>query len=74
MSELKYNFKCPNERYEYVASLFYDRYGFVAPGKDDPLETIERMEKNFRWSAFIEEYYAEAAQAHFELNLKKENK
>lgn len=73
MSELKYNFYCPNERYEYMARLFYLRKGMMAPGKDDVLSTHSREIKEKEWVEFMEEYYAEAAQAHFDKS-KLENK
>lgn len=67
-----YNFHCPNSRYEYMASLFYKRTGIMAPGKDDPIGCHDRSEREAEWVKFLEEYYAEAAKAHFELNLKKD--
>ena len=74
MSDLEYDFSNANDRYEYMARLFFQNTGMMAPGKDDLLSTTPRETREHEWKLFIEKYYEEAASAHFELNLKNQSK
>jgi len=44
------------EHYERIAEEFYCRYGFLAPGKDDPIpSSISDEEKRQLWDEFCRE-------------------
>ena len=50
-----------NERFEYMADLFYRQTGFMAPGKDSPAafgvtDDDERMEA---WKVWVEGFYSD---------------
>ena len=49
-----------NERFEYMAELFYKATGFMAPGKDSPaacgITNKEQIDE--AWNKWIEEFYS----------------
>ena len=47
-----------NERFEYMAELFYQDTGMMAPGKDSPIAS-NREERQQAWDAWVEEFYDE---------------
>ena len=49
-----------NERFEYMAELFYKDTGFMAPGKSAPpgFYTEEQKEEgDIKWKEWVEEFY-----------------
>ena len=55
-----------NERFEYMAELFYKKTGCMAPGKDSPaaLGGIDEKERMDLWKDFIEEFYSGLFELH----------
>ncbi len=49
-----------NERFEYMAELFYKETGFMAPGKDSPagMGATDREARQAKWGKWIESFYA----------------
>lgn len=43
------------EFFERLAEEFYDRHGYLAPGKDDPLRSVSIEEANREWGRFLNE-------------------
>ena len=59
--------KSPNERFEYMAELFYKETGFMAPGKDSPAGYYteeEKEEGQARWKEWVEEFYIKLFELH----------
>lgn len=48
-----------NERYEYMAELFYKEKSMVAPGKDDCLMTHTQEERVEAWGVWVEGFYSD---------------
>ena len=48
-----------NERFEYMAELFYKDTGLMAPGKDSPIACgITNREQRYEaWNEWIEKFY-----------------
>lgn len=53
-----------NERFEYMAELFYKKHGILAPGKDDPISPVTESERYKLWDEFKEEFYSELFNLH----------
>ena len=50
-----------NERFEYMAELFYKETGFMAPGKDCPAGFYTEEEKEVgiaTWKGWADEFYS----------------
>ena len=43
------------EFFERLADEFYQRHGYLAPGKDDPIMSVSVEEKRAAWEAFLNE-------------------
>jgi len=59
--------KTANERFEYMAEVFYKDTGFMAPGKDAPAGFYteeEREEGQAKWKEWTEEFYSKAFELH----------
>ena len=50
-----------NERFEYMADLFYRQTGFMAPGKDSPAAfgVTDDKERMDAWKAWAEGFYSD---------------
>ena len=48
-----------NERFEYMAELFYKDTGLMAPGKDSPVACgiTNREQRGESWNEWIEKFY-----------------
>lgn len=48
-----------NERFEYMAKLFYKETGLMAPGKDSPAAfgVTDREERQIAWKEWVEKFY-----------------
>lgn len=50
-----------NERFEYMAELFYKQTGVMAPGKDSPagfsVDSYENRQKV--WAEWVEDFYSD---------------
>ena len=62
-----------NERFEYMAELFYKKTGLTAPGKDSCAafgcrSDEEMAETEKQWRLFAESFYAELFDMHSKLN------
>ena len=44
-----------NEYYDRLADEFHCRYGYLPPGKDDPLRTVSREQQREEWESFLAE-------------------
>lgn len=55
-----------NERFEYMAELFYKETGFMAPGKDSPAAfgVTDRDERDAKWKEWTEEFYNKLFELH----------
>ena len=53
-----------NERFEYMAELFYREYAILAPGKDDPLRLYQESERYRLWDEFKERFYSDLFELH----------
>lgn len=56
-----------NERFEYMAGIFYKETGFMAPGKDSPAGFYTEEEQELalvKWMAFVELFYRELFEMH----------
>ena len=55
-----------NERFEYMAELFYKATGFMAPGKDSPAAfgVTDRDERDNKWKEWVEEFYIDMFEDH----------
>lgn len=49
-----------NERFEYMAELFYKETGIMAPGKDAPagFSCLSPEERNLAWGEWSEKFYS----------------
>lgn len=49
-----------NERFEYMAELFYKQTGYIAPGKDSPtaLGVTDREKTQEVWKEWVEHFYS----------------
>jgi len=58
--------KTANERFEYMAELFYKDTGIMAPGKDSPAAfgVTEAKERDAKWHEWVEEFYIGMFQLH----------
>ena len=50
-----------NERFEYMADLFYRQTGHMAPGKDSPAAfgVVDREEVQKAWAEWVENFYSD---------------
>ncbi len=50
-----------NERFEYMAELFYKQTGHMAPGKDSPAAfgVTDREEAQEAWKEWVEHFYSD---------------
>lgn len=50
-----------NERFEYMADLFYKQTGFMAPGKDSPAAfgVTDDEERLKVWKSWVEGFYSD---------------
>ena len=56
-----------NERFEYMAELFYKDTGCMAPGKDSPAGFYTEEEQELavvKWKVFVELFYRELFDMH----------
>ena len=55
-----------NERFEYMAELFYKATGFMAPGKDScaAFGVTDTEERDKKWKEFIEVFYSRLFKLH----------
>jgi len=59
--------KSANERFEYMAELFYKETGYMAPGKSAPagFYTEEQKEEGQdKWKEWVEEFYIDMFEDH----------
>ena len=50
-----------NERFEYMAELFYKQTGYMAPGKDSPtvFGVTDREKTQEVWKEWVEHFYSD---------------
>ena len=55
-----------NERFEYMAELFYQETGFMAPGKDScaAFGVVDTDERDAKWKIWVEEFYIDMFEDH----------
>tara|TARA_R110002020_G_scaffold150741_1_gene327552 strand:- start:195 stop:401 length:207 start_codon:yes stop_codon:yes gene_type:complete len=55
-----------NERFEYMAELFYKDTGLMAPGKDSPVACgiTNREQRDEAWNEWIEKFYSKLFALH----------
>jgi len=55
-----------NERFEYMAELFYKDTGMMAPGKDSSAAfgVTDGAKRNNKWKEWVEEFYSDLFDLH----------
>ena len=56
-----------NERFEYIAGLFYKATGYMAPGKDSPAGFYTEEDREIaavKWEEFVELFHSDLFELH----------